>query len=132
MAFVARGVLARLPLIAVQGAQVRLVVDLVDSFALDAHSFLLLLEFAQISKFLHIENALQITDHWVVALALVNNQLGELVQKKGNQPFCNGRRVLHCWALVDLEQPEFAVDIWEQVKAVESDASLSPLDFVPS
>ena len=73
MAFVARRVLARLPLIAVQGAQVRLVVDLVDSFALDAHSFLLLLEFAQISKFLHIENALQITDEWMISLALVNN-----------------------------------------------------------
>ena len=131
MAFVARRVLARLPLIAVQGAQVRLVVDLVDSFALDAHSFLLLLELAQISKFLHIENAFQITDDGVVALALVNDKLGKLVKEKGNELFCNGCRVFHSWALVYLEEPKFAIDIWEQVEAIETYASLSPLNLVP-
>ena len=67
----------------------------------------------------------------MVALALAHDQLSHLFKELGHELFSDFGGVLHRRGLVNLEQPQLALSVWEEVEAVDTDSALSPFNTVP-
>ena len=93
----------RLSFVSMQGAQVVLIVDLVDALPIDLQVFARLLVVAQVAELGHIKDSLEASDNWMVTLTLVCNQLGHVFEEAWDERLRHFRGVLHCGALVDLE-----------------------------
>ena len=67
----------------------------------------------------------------MVTLPFIDAKFDKVFHEARHKTLGHRRGVLHRWALIDLEQPELAVDVWEEVKAVDTDTTLAPFDQVP-
>ena len=68
----------------------------------------------------------------MISFAFINYQLYQVLEEGWHQFLRDRRRELHRWTLIDLEEPKFAIFVWEQIESINSDSTLSPFYFVPS
>ena len=121
-----------LALIAMQCTQIVLIIELVYTLSCNMQILLRLLKLWQVSQLRHIVQSFEASHHRMITLPFIRYQLCHVFQEAWHQVPRHCRWVLHRGTFIDLEKPEFAFSIREQIEAVDADSTLAPLDFVPS